>query len=154
MAKATGRPPKLTPEVQKAFCAQLVTGATFETAAHAMGLHHTTITLWMTKGRLGKKPYSDFVIAVQKARAEVVQRLLARAQQRVRSRKDGGEGADPLPLLSVLDRSYAPQVRLQITNELNGLLDRIEAAFGGEPELLERVLGAIAADEVLTSSVE
>lgn len=145
MASDRGRPPKLTPEIQKAFCAQLVTGATFETAAAVIGVSSSAITQWMSRGRAQSRGiYTDFMRAVHKARGEVVQRLLARAQQRVKSRKDGGIDADPLPLLAVLDRSYSPQVRVQVTSELSAGLDRLEQEFADEPEILERILVALA----------
>lgn len=141
----TGRPTKLTPEIQQGLCLQFATGATYETAAEAMGLTAQTIAIWMDRGqRESRGRFHDFFVAVRKARAEVVQRLLARAQKRVMSKKDGGEGADPLPLLAVIDRRYQPSVRLTIANELNATLDRLEQEFEHEPEILNRILAAIA----------
>jgi transposase len=135
----------LTPQLQKAFCAQLVSGCTYETAAAAIEVSKSAITQWMAKGRTQERgKYADFLRAVEKARAEVVQRLLARAQKRVMSRKEGGIDADPLPLLAILDRSYAPQVRIQVATELSATLDRLEAEFANEPEIYERILAAIA----------
>jgi hypothetical protein len=142
---AVGRPPKLTAEIQKAFCAQLVTGATYETAAAVIGVSSSAITHWMRKGRDATRgPFAEFFRAVTKARGEVVQRLLARAQKRCQPKKDGGIDADPLPLLAVLDRSYSPQVRVQVTSELSAGLDRLEQEFADEPEILERILVALA----------
>ncbi|MFZ5440477.1 MAG: hypothetical protein ACOZQL_10740 [Myxococcota bacterium] len=124
---------------------QLSTGATYETAAEAIGLAAGTIAAWMDRGqRESSGRYHDFVVAVRKARAGVVQRLLARAQKRVMPKKEGGEGADPLPLLAIIDRRYQPSVRLTIANELNATLDRLEQEFADEPEILERILSAIA----------
>lgn len=140
-----GRPVKFTPELQAAFCLQLVSGASYETAGEAIGISADTVGHWMSLGRQQTRgKYADFCRAVLKARAEVVQRLLARAQQRVRSKKDGGEGADPLPLLAVIDRRYQPQVRVQVASELDALLDRLETEFANEPETFERILTAIA----------
>lgn len=142
---AVGRPPKLTPEIQAAFCRALKTGATFETAADSLELSRSAISQWLAKGRAQERGrYASFLRAVHRARADVVQNLLKRAQKRVLSKKEGGEGADPLPLLAVLDRRYSPQVRVQVTNELNATLDRLEQEFANEPEILERILAAIA----------
>lgn len=142
---AVGRPPKLTPQIQAAFCRALRTGATFETAADSLELSRSAISQWLAKGRAQERGrYASFLRAVHKARANVVQVLLKRAQKRVMSRKEGGEGADPLPLLAVLDRRYSPQVRVQVTTELNATLDRLEQEFENEPEILERILAAIA----------
>lgn len=140
-----GRPTKLTPALRDAFCAQLATGATFETAGEAIGISKNSIGSWLAKGRESTRGiYWEFLCAVQRARAEVVQRLLARAQERVKSKADGGSDADPLPLLAVIDRRYAPSVRLTIANELNATLDRLEQEFEHEPEIFERILTAIA----------
>lgn len=144
----TGRPTKLTPELQKAFCDQLASGCTYETAAEALEIHHSTISFWLSRGRQEQTGrYANFFKAVQRARAQVVQRLLARAQQRVRSKKDGGEGADPLPLLAVIDRRYQPQVRVQVVSEINEILDKLEQEFAREPEIFERFLSVLAGEQ-------
>jgi hypothetical protein len=131
--------------MQAAFCKQLRSGATIETVSEMLGVDHNTVGHWMTRGRKEKRgKFADFLQAVTRARAAVVQRLLLRAQQRTRAKKDGGDGADPLPLLAVLDRRYSQQVRVQVTSELTSTLDRLEEEFADEPEILERILIAIA----------
>jgi len=141
-----GRTLKITPELTKAFCFQLRHGAHNETACAAVGISVPTFYQWMSQGKRGHQAFITFSQEVEKARAEVVQKLLERAQQRTLPVGEGGQGADPLPLLSVVDRRYSPQVRIQVTAELTVVLERIEAEFNGEPEILERILAAIAED--------
>lgn len=49
MAK-TGRPTKLTPDVQDTICGFLLTGAYLETAAAAAGIDQATLHAWMKRG--------------------------------------------------------------------------------------------------------
>ncbi len=140
-----GRNAKLTPVIQKAYCRQLETGAHAETAANACGLDPSTVYLWLKRGQAEKEGiYFNFFKAVEASRALVVQKLLKRAHERTKSRKQGGEGADPLPLLAIVDRRYAPQVRVQVTTELNRALDRLQEEFQNEPKIFERILSCLA----------
>lgn len=67
MAK-TGRPSKLTPELQERVCDLLKRGNYLETAALRTGIDRTTIRNWMRKGRSAKSgAYRDFFIAVEEA---------------------------------------------------------------------------------------
>lgn len=140
-----GRPTKLSPEIQEAFCAQLATGAHIETAAAAVGVTPTCVFGWLKRGREeGSGHFFEFFQSVERTKARVVQSLLARAHQRTKSKKEGGEGADPLPLLAVIDKRYSPQVRVQVTRELESAIARIETEFEDEPETLERILVCLA----------
>jgi hypothetical protein len=135
----------------KAFCAELVTGATYETVAAALGINRDTITNWIARGSSARSGiYADFFREVEAAKAKSVQRLLAHAHRRVRPKKEGGVDADPLPLLAVIDRRYQPSVRVQVANELSAFLDAAEREFS--PEIYERIL-RLAAQETGPGSV-
>lgn len=141
-----GRKTKLTDEMTKALCFQLRHGAHNETACAAVGISVYAFYSWMSQGKRGHPVFGKFYTEVEKARAEVVQKLLEKAQRRVLSVDEGGQGADPLPLLAVVDRRYSPQVRIQVTAELSVALDRIEMEFRHEPQTLERILACLSED--------
>jgi hypothetical protein len=140
------RPSKLTPGLQAAFVEAMASGCTFETAADFLELDVATVRRWLARGELEAPGgrYARFRAVVHQAKAKAVMGLLEAAHLRIKSKAEGGQGADPLPLLAILDRRYAPAVRQQVTLELTGVLDRLEVAFAGEPETWERVLSAIA----------
>ena len=68
-----GRPTKLTPELADRFVAMLKAGNYVTVAAHAAGLHRSTITVWLRRGqsqRVVDAPYREFRERVEQARAE------------------------------------------------------------------------------------
>lgn len=82
----TGRPSKLTPELQTRICDMLRAGNYLETAAAYAGVNKTTLYDWMKRGaremerveksegkakiRKKEQPYVDFSNAIEKALAE------------------------------------------------------------------------------------
>lgn len=139
------RPSKLTPELQTAFVEAMAHGCTFETAADFLGVDVATVRRWLARGALERRGrFAGFRAAVAQAKARAVMALLEAAHQRIKTKAEGGAGADPLPLLAVLDRRYAPAVRQQVAAELTAVLDRLEAEFMNEPDVWERVLCAVA----------
>jgi hypothetical protein len=68
MAGRRGRPPTLTPEVQKRICAAIRAGNFRDVAAGAAGIPVRTLRDWLRKGRDGTPgPYADFLHAVLEA---------------------------------------------------------------------------------------
>ena len=139
------RPSKLTSELQAAFVEVMAHGCNFETAADFLEVDVATVRRWLARGALDRRGrYAEFRAAVHQAKARAVLALLEAAHERVRPKSEGGAGADPLPLLAVLDRRYSPAVRQQVNVELSAMLDRLEAEFSNEPDTLERALCAVA----------
>jgi transposase len=67
----TGRPTRLTPEVQETIVTVLKTGAYLETAAAFAGVSLEAVYAWMRRGKLkGRSIYKDFRQAVERASAE------------------------------------------------------------------------------------
>lgn len=147
MKKKAGRPLELTPAVTKQWAKHRRLGLTVETCAALVGLDRSTVTRWLERGRLEKSGiFRDFFTASEGAKAEASQALIKRAHERVKAREQGGSDADPLPLLAIVDRQYAPQVRVHVVKELEQAIARLEQEFSNEPEILERALTAISSD--------
>ncbi len=86
MAKraATGRPTKLTPDVEQAIAAHIAEGAVQSDAAEATGVAQRTFYQWVSRGELaledasgdlnsvptGNRPFAQFAQSVKRARAE------------------------------------------------------------------------------------
>jgi transposase len=68
----TGRPSKLTPEVQAKVCAAIRKGVHLETAAAAAGIGRATIYRWIEQGEAEESgPYREFRDSVRKAEADL-----------------------------------------------------------------------------------
>ena len=92
----TGRPSKLTPELQERICEAIRAGNYIETSAARVGINKTTLYNWLTKGGrevtrveagLAKgrrckvtakaQPYVDFLDAIKRAEADAEARDVA-----------------------------------------------------------------------------
>jgi transposase len=80
---STGRPSKLTPEVQARIIEALRAGNYQDTAAAYAGVSRTAFYRWMEQGAQpdAAQPYKDFRDAVEKARAESEVRNVALIQR-------------------------------------------------------------------------
>ncbi len=86
-SSSTGRPSKLTPEVQDRICQLLKAGNTFRTACEVAGIGESTGREWRARGeerhaaRAGDDDYASFAAAVQRAEEEAVARNVALIQK-------------------------------------------------------------------------
>ncbi len=62
---------KLTPEIAKVIYKNLKNGATFETAAQAVGISRQTLHNWMQRGEKGEPDFLLFLQTIKELRAEV-----------------------------------------------------------------------------------
>jgi hypothetical protein len=145
----SGRPPKLTPEIEKAICKQLELAVPEKYAAESNGVDESTFHDWMKKGAEGIKPYVDLYGAVKRARARAVGNLTARALA-------GGAGSSQATwfLERRYRKEYGPQVLvggvadaapISIQNELR-VAESIRACPEATEKLHEAILLAAAAD--------
>lgn len=65
-----GRPLKLTDDLQARIVAFLGAGAYVETAAAAAGVSKQTLYTWLRRGADGKRPFSGFLDAIERAQGE------------------------------------------------------------------------------------
>jgi hypothetical protein len=77
-APPRGRPTKLTPDVERAICANVALSIPDKYAAEEAGIDDSTFQLWMRRGREGRAPYAAFYRAVTRARASAVRSLTIR----------------------------------------------------------------------------
>ena len=79
----TGRPTKLTPEVQTSICRDLAAGLTRDCAATRAGITYSTLRLWVSRGRRGgakNTAFLDFYTALKKAEQDAIARNVAIVQ--------------------------------------------------------------------------
>ncbi len=72
-----GRPSKLTPERWKLIVEKRGKGLPLIDCAALAGMQRSTLQGWLQKGRLGIKPYADFLDAMTRAEAISIEGLLA-----------------------------------------------------------------------------
>jgi transposase len=70
MATKTGRPTKLTRDLERSYLDALRRTRYLETAADLAGIHRVTLKRWLKRGRREPGPYREFCIAVKKVLAE------------------------------------------------------------------------------------
>lgn len=154
MATPTGRPSKLTPEVQDTICKYLRAGNSFKTACECAGIGYATGKQWRQRGedrhpdRESGEDYVAFVAAIQRAEEEAIARNVALIQ------KAGAEGtwqasawflerrrpeewgrADRRPVLGSTD-GQAPQLGSGLTVEqIKGRILELAAELGYTPPL-------------------
>jgi len=79
---ATGRVPKLTPEIQDAICKAIIGGLTYEQAAQFNGITATTFYNWKAKGEKATKGiYVEFLESIKKANVQARALHLQRIQK-------------------------------------------------------------------------
>lgn len=146
-----GRPQKLTPAVQDAICTTLLACGTVEDACTLAGIAASTYRTWKLRGmeqRRGR--FRDFLTATRDAlarrRVTREELILKAGLTDWRATAWLMERAEPL--------RYAPRVRVHIERELSSAVERVEEEFTGEPELLQRALGALATDPGEDSEIE
>lgn len=102
-----GRPPALDETVKELFCQALAAGNYLHTAADYVGLHRSTLSLWMKRGRKEKKGvYREFFDAVTKAMATAEAGHVANIMQAARGRR--GEPAQKAVLEEGTGRELRP----------------------------------------------
>ena len=78
----TGRPTKLTPELQRRICEAIAAGNTRHDAAEYAGVGESTVRSWLAQGRPQRRgKFRAFLAAVKKAEADAVVRNVAIIQK-------------------------------------------------------------------------
>jgi hypothetical protein len=144
-SRPPGRPTKLTPELAQRIVAAIRAGSYIEEAAESVGIHRSTVFLWLEKGREGEDElHGRFFDAVERARAEDAVRdlaLITRAATQPQGTLDWRAAAwkrerkDPA--------RWGQKVRITLTEELEGFLDDLQRILPAE--WYEKALEAAAA---------
>lgn len=107
----------------------------------------SSFALWLQKGRQDREAgletyWTEFLGRIEGARVDrtfKLEQLIrddALKERRAESAKWKLERIDP--------KRYGQRIRVQVEEELNDALERLQREFGDEPETLERILSAIA----------
>jgi hypothetical protein len=149
--RGEGRPLRLPTQAETDTICQVInaTGSDHEAFVLAR-VPEPTFYLWLSRGKQDRlvgntsSPYAQFMEAVERARATRVTTLVASIRK---------AGTDPRHWPAnawLLERTepkrFGLRVRFHVEEELTSAIARIEEAFRGEPETLERALAAIAGD--------
>lgn len=74
-----GRPRKdPTPKITEAICRARALGLSWEHCAAQVKMSKDTVLYWRKRGAAGEQPYSDFLVAVQKAESDAIDKALDR----------------------------------------------------------------------------
>jgi hypothetical protein len=136
--RTTGRPSKLTPEIQKAICKALELSVPEKYAAQANRISESTFHDWMKKGAAGIEPYAGFREAVEQSIAQAVVNLTARALS-------GGNGSSQAPWF--LERRFRGEYGAQV---------QVGGIAGGEPMRIDaerQAADATRADPIATAKL-
>lgn len=136
------RPTAWTAELQAAFCEHIRAARTVEEACKAVSISTTTYWNWCDAGRAGQSPYVGFLAAVEKAKRDRVQAL---ADMVTKAGRKDWRAADRM-LQVLAPKEYAPRIRVHLEEEFSRAISRVQAAFAGEPDVLDRVLAALAGE--------
>jgi hypothetical protein len=116
----SGRPTKLTPQVQATICEALASGIDFEMAARFAGVHDGSAANWKMWGKQGRSPrLVAFFEAVSKAECDAAvgyAEVIARAAQK------GTWPAAAWMLERKYPRVFGQKVRLEVANELESFV--------------------------------
>lgn len=103
--KRTGRPIKLTAELQDKICSYIAQGNYLVVACKAVGIHPQTLRNWLEQGETDIESgtnsiYCDFMLAVQTAEAEAESAMVAVVREAAIQRKEW------IPAMTFLERRH------------------------------------------------
>ena len=131
------RPTDLTPDVHARIVETVRLGNFRETAAAAAGVDVRTMRRWLYRGAQGEAPYAAFSADLDAAEAaseiaDIGAIAAADDWKAIAWRRER------------MSNRWQLRLRVEVTKELDSLLDSLEAEFANEPGIYERIL-AIAA---------
>lgn len=133
------RPTDLTPDVHAKIVEVVRQGNFRETAAAAAGIDARTMRRWLYRGAQGEQPYRDFSEALDQAEAESeVADIGAIAAAAVDDWKSIAWRRERM------SNRWQLRLRVELTKELDTLLDALEGEFANEPGIYERILAVAA----------
>ncbi len=145
----SGRPQKLTPELQERICQMLKVCGSLEEVASACGIGDSTLRGWRQRGREEKRgKYPAFLAAVTAAQRERLRML----QQGIVKKGLEDWKANAWLLERWDPMQFAPRIFHHVNEELTNAARKLEAAFANEPEVLERALAAIVGRHTRTEA--
>ena len=143
--KKQGRPTALTAQVQSLVVEYITQGARPADAAVQAGVSRSAFYHWTSLGRDGDERYTDFVEAVERARAEFKNGLIGRVMHYADS-GDPGSWRASMDLYKELEGSSRGAERDKAREEMTRtLLDRLRARL--DQETFARVVRALVVED-------
>lgn len=142
---------KCTPELTKRICKDIEEGVPVEHAARVNGVTGRTVFRWLEDGAKDG-PDADVVFvtfrqAIEQAKSNHAA-ALSKALHRAAVKKGKPDAKAMQFVLERRDReNWGLRVSLEVDKELAVIAARVEKAFDGEPELVERILLALSGGE-------
>jgi transposase-like protein len=142
--KPAGRPSKLTPELQRRVVEGIELGMPLEHAAMAVGIGESTLHRWVQQGGEEAGAYREFREAVREARARRTKKLLKHVWRAMEDKASSsglqrGDWKAAWKALETLEpKDFGLKVRVQVVEELDGLLEELERVL--PVEWYEKVL--------------
>lgn len=136
------RPTELTPDVHRKIVEAVRNGNFRETAAMAAGVTARTMRSWLARGARGEQPFADFADDVEQAEAQSEMDDIA-----VVAAAASGDRGDWKAIAWRRERMssrWQLRLRVELTKELDALLDALEVEFAKEPHVVERILSVAA----------
>lgn len=139
-----GAPTKLTPQAQKTFVKIIRNSGFYRDACAAIGIEDSTLARWRERGAKGEQPYRGFCEALLKAEIDRRQSYLEESKKRGAKKQDAKEihwraaVTDP--------DQFSIKHHVVVQQQLDAAIARLKEEFSGEPDILERALGAIAGE--------
>lgn len=138
-----GRRTELTEAIAREITERIANCASFRDACDLSGVTSDTGQQWLEKGRAklpanGDQPeiyilFARLVEAAKSRRRTMLKLLIRRAAQGTERKPGDWRAAHALGAISD-PKEFVPQLRVHVTSELAGALDRVEKMFGVEPE--------------------
>lgn len=146
MSRGRGRPSGLTKETRDEIAKHITTGATEGDACELAGVARATYFTWKAKGEQQERgEYRDFLDALEAAKVKRRQFWRAKILKLGDEKKDWKAFAH---VAALTDREhFAQRIHIEVDRELAVIAARVEKAFDGEPELVERILLALSGGE-------
>lgn len=127
----------LTPEVHAKIVATVRAGNFRETAAAAAGVDARSLRRWLVRGAKGEHPFAQFSADLDAAEAAAEVDDIAAIK-----------AADDWKAIAWrrerMSNRWQLRLRVELTKELDALLDALEVEFANEPGIYERILAVSA----------
>lgn len=136
--KRPGRPTTCTPEMIKRITAHVRAGAPLPSASVACGVPFDTAMEWVTRGRKGEKPYSDFLESLETARGGFATDSLNKIQS-----AGFTDWKASAWILERRDKRFQIRTREEVEREVTTIIGVLEREL--DANTLERILAAIVA---------
>jgi hypothetical protein len=127
--KKMGRPTECTPEAIEKIAATVEEGLSLADAAALNGLDENTLKLWQKNARQGREPYSSFLTAVTRARANAKRKAVGGVRSGTMMNGKADWKAEAWWLERFYPGEFGPQqvVAVKVEQELEKVVDRLEA---------------------------